>query len=130
MENSGSIAKRIAIIAGTIFVVVYAADYALLKMRGNNALGTVTSYYGTPTKDGKMEIFTDQPQTETCVHSLFPHLGYRPCWYAGRNNITQVGQLNSPRRRSVSACDPAASAPASVRWQPLAVIAETPARRG
>jgi hypothetical protein len=51
----------------------------------------VTSYYGTALKDGKMEIFTDQPQVETCAHSLFPHSGYRPCWYAARNNVKPIG---------------------------------------
>lgn len=116
MEYSGSLAKRVGIVAGIVFVVIYAGDYGLLqyKMRGNSGLGTVTSYYGTPTKDGKMEIFTDQPQIETCVHSLFPHLGYRPCWYANRNNVTQVGRLSYRRTFRFSACDPAASSPTLV----------------
>ena len=75
------------------FAILYAADYAIFqhKMSQNNgaaALGTVTSYYGTALKDGKMEIFTDQPQTETCAHSLFPHSGYRPCWYASKTATT------------------------------------------
>lgn len=131
MPNSGSLPKRAAIIAGFVFVVVYAGDYGLLryKMSGNTGLDTVTSYYGTPTKDGKMEIFTDQPQTETCVHSLFPHLGYRPCWYANRNNVTQVGALNYQRTFDSVVCRNAESfAQASLRWQPLAAVEAAPAR--
>jgi hypothetical protein len=131
MEYSGSLAKRVAIIAGFVFVVIYAGDYGLLqlRMRGNRGLGTVTSYYGTPTKDGKMEIFTDQPQIETCVHSLFPHLGYRPCWYAGRNNVTQVGELKYRQTVRFSAYDSEASATRSARWLPPATIEGTLGRR-
>jgi hypothetical protein len=76
------------------FLSVYAVDYLLLRHKMSNAdqavaFGTVTTFYATPTKNGKMEIFTDQPQTETCVHSLFPHSGYRPCWYAARGIVKQ-----------------------------------------
>jgi hypothetical protein len=89
-------AKRAAAAVLALFVVVYACDYGLLRFKmgrnnGADALGTVTSYYGTALKDGKLEIFTDQPQTETCVHSLFPHSGMRPCWYASRNNVKTIG---------------------------------------
>ena len=74
----------------------YAADYAVLQLKmnknnGADALGSVTSYYGTALKDGKMEIFTDQPQVETCVHSLVPHSGHRTCWYDRRNNVKPIG---------------------------------------
>jgi hypothetical protein len=76
-------------------VLIYAVDYGVLryKMESANpaaAFGSVTSFYGTATKGGKMEIFTDQPQTETCVHSLFPHSGYRACWYISRGSVKQI----------------------------------------
>lgn len=38
-----------------------------------------------PEKNGKTEYEVDAQnpeQTVTCVHSLFPHDGYSPCWYA------------------------------------------------
>ena len=96
MAEFGIFAKRGGIALLALFVVVYSCDYALLRYRmsannGTGATGTVTSYYGTALKDGKMEIFTDQPLTETCVHSLFPHSGLRPCWYASRNNVKPIG---------------------------------------
>jgi len=96
MQNFDKVSKQIAVVALGTFAVVYAADYALLQYKmskndGADALGSVTSYYGAALKDGKMEIFTDQPQLETCVHSLFPHSGYRPCWYASRNNVKPIG---------------------------------------
>jgi len=96
MPNLNKLSKQIAIIALGTIAVAYATDYALLRHKmnqnhGADALGSVTSYYGTALKDGKMEIFTDQPQVETCVHSIFPHSGYRPCWYASRNTVKPIG---------------------------------------
>jgi hypothetical protein len=96
MANLAQLSKRIALATVAVLVIVYLADYALLRVKmsknnGADALGTVTSYYGTALKDGKMEIFTDQPLTETCVRSLFPHSGLRPCWYASRNNVKPIG---------------------------------------
>jgi hypothetical protein len=96
MLATANLAERIAITALAAFAILYATDYALFqyKMKTNNgadALGSVTSYYGAELKNGEMEIFTDQPQVETCAHSLFPHFGYRPCWYAARNNVKPIG---------------------------------------
>ena len=96
MPTFAKLSERTAITALAAFAIVYAADYAIFQHKvsrngGAAALGSVTSYYGTALKDGKMEIFTDQPLTETCARSLFPHSGYRPCWYAGRNNVRPIG---------------------------------------
>ena len=96
MQHLDKLSKQIAIAAIAALAILYAADYAIFQYNLSKngaaaALGTVTSYYGTALKDGKMEIFTDQPQTETCAHSLFPHAGYRPCWYASRNNVKPIG---------------------------------------
>ena len=96
MPNLDKLSKQIAVTTLAAFAILYATDYAIFQHNLSKngpaaALGTVTSYYGAALKDGKMEIFTDQPQTETCVHSLFPHSGYRPCWYANRNNVKPIG---------------------------------------
>jgi hypothetical protein len=96
MPSIARLSERIAIIALAAFAVIYACDYALFQHQmtthgGADALGSVTSYYGAALKDGKMEIFTDQPQVETCAHSLFPHAGYRPCWYASRDKVKPIG---------------------------------------
>jgi hypothetical protein len=86
--------KRAVPIAVVALVMVYAIDYGTLHHKMANpdqtvAYGTITSFYGTATKGGKMEIFTDQPLTETCVHSLFPHNGYRACWYVSKGGVKQ-----------------------------------------
>jgi len=96
LPNINQLAKRIVIAALAAFTIVYAVDYATFQHKlstngGAAALGTVISYYGTALKDGKMEIFTDQPLTETCAHALFPHAGYRPCWFAKGNNVKPIG---------------------------------------
>jgi len=81
---------------------VYASDYAWLEYRighdtAGQAFGSVTFYYATPLKNGKTEIFYDQPQTEICVQALFPHAGYRPCWYAARSQVRMVDLVNDSR---------------------------------
>jgi hypothetical protein len=86
--------KRASVIVAVALVVVYLLDYVVLRHKMANpdqtvAYGTITSFYGTATKGGKMEIFTDQPLTETCVRSLFPHSGYRACWYVSKGGVKQ-----------------------------------------
>jgi hypothetical protein len=69
---------------------LYVGDYLALRYRiarggTTAAMQTVTVLYGTPLKNGQVSIFWDQPQSETCARSIFPHLGYPPCWYAKRH---------------------------------------------
>jgi hypothetical protein len=61
----------------------YAGDYLVARLRGANALASVTvqPYYAVPLKDGKTEILVLDPENETCVKSLAPHFGFKPCWY-------------------------------------------------
>lgn len=42
--------------------------------------------YVVPRKDGRAEFDFGDPQTQTCIHSLFPQLGYDPCWYVVRQS--------------------------------------------
>jgi len=65
-------------------------EYRLSHASGPDALGTVTFYYATPLKNGRLNIFYNQPQTEVCVYALFPHAGYRPCWYAERERVRTI----------------------------------------
>ena len=54
------------------------------------AFGDVRFYYATKLKNGKYIVYQDSPQNEVCVHALFPHYGYKPCWFAGRNTVRVV----------------------------------------
>ena len=61
--------------------------YRLTRHQPDDPLEAITVYYGTTLKGNKVEIFYDNPSTETCVHAMLPHLGYRPCWYVGRIKV-------------------------------------------
>jgi len=75
--------------------VVYVVEDVLVRYRmrrgETEVMGAETFYYATLRKDGRVEIFWDQPQAEICVRSLLPHAGYRPCWYARRSPVRMIG---------------------------------------
>jgi hypothetical protein len=77
---------------------VYAGDFVWFELRShgpkpNDPLETVTFFYGTGVKGGKVEVFYDQPQTEICVHAIFPHRGYKPCWRFNRSHIELISRM-------------------------------------
>jgi hypothetical protein len=74
-------------------VIVYAGDYVSVRYRmTKNKDGDpfesmkIEPTYGIPHKNGSAEIVIGDPVVETCVHSLFPHMGYTPCWYLNRTS--------------------------------------------
>jgi len=88
--------------AGAVLVaiaaLVYAGDFVWFEFRihyvkPNGPLETVTFFYATGVKGGKVEVFYDQPQTQICVHSIFPHGGYRPCWRFNRSRIQLISRM-------------------------------------
>ena len=81
----------ILVVAASLYVL----DYLVLRYRmarNQTPFGTVTvrPYYAVPQKDHKTEFLFGDPQDETCVNSLFPHLGDSPCWYLSRNTQKRV----------------------------------------
>jgi hypothetical protein len=95
MDRLADILKIAGFVALVSLVGLYVSDYVWIEYRlshgaGPEALGTVTFYYATPLKNGRLDIFYNQPQTEVCVYALFPHAGYRPCWYAVREKVRTV----------------------------------------
>ena len=75
-----------------VFVTIFAGDYLAMRYRfaahGVDAVtGRVITYDAALMKDSKYAVFGDQPQTETCVRSIFPWLGLAPCWYARRHQV-------------------------------------------
>jgi hypothetical protein len=86
---------RIFILGVVSLAVVYAGEDVWVRYRipGNRqALGTVTvqRYDAIPEKNGKIEFAFEEPVTRTWVRSLFPHLGYPPCWYLSRHAEQRV----------------------------------------
>lgn len=87
--------KRGVAIAVLLLAALYAGDYAVVRFRmlsGRNPFGSVTvqRYYSVMKKDGKPDYYFQQPQTDTCVRSLFPHLGDPPCWYLSRHKVQKI----------------------------------------
>jgi len=90
MSNSGQITNKQFLGLAVAAALVYAVDAAVLRFRAatnRNAFGTVTvhPYYAVDRKDKKTEYMYEDAQDETCVNSLFPHLGDTPCWYLRRH---------------------------------------------
>jgi hypothetical protein len=86
---------RILVVAVVSLVIVYVGDDLSVRYRipkGRQSLGTVTiqRYDAIPEKNGKTEFAFENPVIQTCVHSLFPHLGYQPCWYLGRHSEQRI----------------------------------------
>lgn len=80
-----SIAKKVALGLVLLVALAYAVDYVSIHVPippGRAQFGTLTvkPYYAVPMKDGKTEYMYEDPQTETCSHSLFPQYGHSPCW--------------------------------------------------
>lgn len=70
--------------------LAYSADYALFRYRvatNRQPFGQVTvySYDAVLQKSGKTQFIFNPPEVQSCVHALFPHSGYVPCWYLQRH---------------------------------------------
>jgi hypothetical protein len=90
-----SIFTRTFLVAILSLSLLYFCDYLSVRYKipkSRESFGSVQiqPYYAVPLKDGKTEFYFLDPHNETCVHSLFPHLGYRPCWYVNRNKQKRI----------------------------------------
>jgi hypothetical protein len=85
------VAAVVALLVG-LPLLLYLGDALVLSRRlaGGGGRETLTVYFATRLKSGKLEIFTDRPQSEICAKALFPHFGYRPCWYVRRTGSVKV----------------------------------------
>ena len=96
MTRGAGIARWTLLGVTVAIALIYAGDlayarYRLARRSDNGPLAELRFYYGAVLKNGKTEVFYDSPQTQTCVRSIFPQLGYPPCWYASRTNVKVVG---------------------------------------
>jgi hypothetical protein len=110
-------AARALAVALLAAALVYAGDWLTAVVRAQ-PFETLIFYLATPLKNGRVEVFYDQPQTEICVRALFPHFGRRPCWYARRQRIHYAG-AKMPVDPTVSvplAVGPLGAAKARSRW--------------
>lgn len=84
--------KRILLLLAAALALFYAGDYVVLRTRLPRSLSTVTvePYYAVPQKDGKTEFMMLDPEDRTCTQSLFPHMGYPPCWYLRKHTQQRI----------------------------------------
>jgi hypothetical protein len=73
-----------------VMALAYAVDYVVFRYRiaaTRQPFGQVTvmPYYAVAQKNGKTQFIFNPPEPQTCVHALFPHAGYAPCWYLRRH---------------------------------------------
>jgi hypothetical protein len=88
------IPKQIIIVLLLLFAIAYGYDYASVRFRmraqkQGDPFDVVTYPHllVIPQKGNKVEYALDAQspmESDSCVHSLFPHFGYTPCWYIRR----------------------------------------------
>jgi hypothetical protein len=87
-------------------VMLYAGDdiSARFRLPGNRQTlesVQVQTILAIRLKNGRYDYEMGDVQTETCLVSLFPHLGYTPCWYL-RRHTQQIVTVGRALRATVS----------------------------
>jgi len=81
---------RMFIVAFVLMVALYVGDdlsvrYRIPKSRQPFSTVTIRRFDAISEKNNKTEYVYEDPVAVICVRSLFPHLGYSPCWYLSRH---------------------------------------------
>jgi hypothetical protein len=72
-------------------VLLYGGDFVFLRLRSQpTGQVEVHQFYAVRLKGKKVEYMPLDDANETCSHSLFPQMGYPPCWYVQRHRIRQI----------------------------------------
>jgi hypothetical protein len=87
--------RRGLAIALAALAILYIGDFisARFGIPGNRqTLGSVQvqTMYAVRQKDNRIEYSLGDSVTETCVYSLFPQMGYPPCWYLSGHATKQI----------------------------------------
>ena len=91
MQDLARLLKRIVIAATALLIFWYICDYLSLKLRREPLSNIqISKIYAVPQKDGKTSYEPGEQETQTCVNSMFPHMGYNPCWYVKSHKMQQV----------------------------------------
>jgi hypothetical protein len=91
---------RVARFVLLALILVYAGDYISARFRLPNDRQTLGSVdvqimWAIRQKNGRIDYELGDTETRPCLYSLFPHLGYTPCWYLTRhkNQVITVSGL-------------------------------------
>ncbi len=81
--------RKLSIIVLFGLTLLYAGDYLVLRYRTHRGAGvdsvTVYRYYSVAKKANRVEYDYIDTEQQNCARSLFPHMGYSPCWYLRRH---------------------------------------------
>jgi len=79
--------RRVLVVLAAAFVLLYAGDWAVYKLRGSpRTVVTVNRYVTIPLKGNKQEFDYQGTIDAPCSVSLFAHAGLVPCWQLRRNS--------------------------------------------
>jgi hypothetical protein len=83
--------RRIGEFLLAAILLLYGGDFVLVHFRSQpTSRVEVHQYYAVRLKGKKVEYMPLDNASETCARSLFPQLGYPPCWYVERHRIRQI----------------------------------------
>ena len=100
--------NRIFLIAVVLLASIYTYDYLSVRRRMDaqkqgDPFDTLVypRVLAIPQKGNRVEYALDAQspmESESCVHSLFPHFGYTPCWCVNRRAQSPIPMaiLSSP----------------------------------
>ena len=78
---------RLLVVLAAAFVVLYAGDWTVYKLRGSpRSMVTVNRYVTIPLKGNKLEFNYLGSMDMPCSVSLFSQAGQVPCWQLRRNS--------------------------------------------
>jgi len=87
--------RRTLLLCLSALVLYYLGEDLALRYRiprSREPFGSITvhRYDAIRQKNGKVDYEYENPLAVTCVHALFPHLSYAPCWYVARHTEQQI----------------------------------------
>ncbi len=77
------------LIVGFAGAAFYGADYLVARKQPLGSV-EVQPYYAVPQRSGKTEFLMEDPELDSCVQSLLPHLGHPPCWQLKRHQQKRI----------------------------------------
>ena len=85
--------QRVLVVLAAAFVVIYAGDWAVFKLRGSPTSKVAVNRYVTiPLKGNKQEFDYLGSIDAPCSISIFSQAGQDPCWQLRRNSNQGMNQ--------------------------------------
>jgi len=92
MRTVGRIVLRACLLLVGLAVFTYAVDDLWARFRKRPVEQVkVDRVYADVNQWNQVEYSMGTPIMETCLDSLMPHFGYKPCWYLRRHTLRQIG---------------------------------------